>query len=88
MGSQDEDSQWQEPCGQGYLRSSTSNNIAGSSSLIMKYCLVRTGNNKNSGKSDPYLRVSQDSVPLHTTSTVGFLYQIIAMLTKEYVKDI
>ena len=72
MGSQDENSQWQEPCGQGHLRSSTSNNIAGSSSLMMKYCLVRMCNNKNSGKSDPYLRVSQDSVPLHTTTTVGF----------------
>ena len=72
MGSQDEDSLWQEPCGQGHLRSSTSNNIAGSSSLMMKYCLVRMCNNTNSGKSDPYLRVSQDSVPLHTTATVGF----------------
>ena len=37
MGSQDEDSQWQEPCGQGHLRSSTSNNIDGTSSVIMKF---------------------------------------------------
>lgn len=62
MGSQDENSVRQEPCGQRYLRSS----------VIMKYWLVRMRNNNNSGKSDPYLRVSQDSVPLHTTATVGF----------------
>ena len=63
MVSEDKNCQRQEPCVERHLRFSTPN--FHQCGLIL--------NNMFTGKSDPYLRVSQDNVPLHTTATVSLL---------------
>ena len=62
MGFEDKNCQRQKSCGKRHLRFSIPNSHHFTNITFISI-----------GKSDPYLRVSQDNVPLHTTATVSLL---------------